>query len=53
MGPEKGRWAGDRFDIVLTKTLEREGRGGPWMDVSEDAVNMLNETMGDKLRGYW
>jgi hypothetical protein len=29
MGPMKGHWAGNRFDIVLMKTLgrEREGRG--------------------------
>jgi hypothetical protein len=51
IGPMKGRWAGDRFDIVLMKTLEREGTGGTWRDISEDAVNMLEERMGDKLRG--
>lgn len=52
IGPLKGDWAGDRLDIVLTKTLQREGRGEVWRDVSKDAVSMLNETMLDKLRGW-
>ena len=53
MGPMKGDWAGDRFDIVLLKTLERERKDGTWKDVSKDEVNMLREVMYEKLEGYW
>jgi hypothetical protein len=46
---KENQWAGDRFDIVLLRTLEREGKGQAWRDVSEDAAHMLEETMHDKL----
>ena len=42
MGSMKGHWAGDRFDIVPLKTLERENKDGTWKDVSEDEVDMLS-----------